>query len=103
MNNLAEFVEIKNSDINIPRFQVIKFGLYQVYNYLFFGYGPGSFEILFQIKFPELTNSYANHAHSDLVQFLGEFGLMGLIFFFISILNFFFKLKYKLKNNLTET
>jgi O-antigen ligase len=95
-----EFAEIKNLDINISRIQVAKFALYQLYDYLFFGYGPGSFEILFQIKFPKLTNSYANHAHSDLVQFIGEFGLIGLIFFLISILNFFLKIKYNLKNNL---
>ena len=43
-----EFAEIKNLDINISRIQVIKFALYQAYDYLIFGYGPGSFEILFQ-------------------------------------------------------
>ena len=95
-----EFAEIENLDINISRIQVIKFALYQAYDYLIFGYGPGSFEIIFQIKFPELTNSYANHAHSDLVQFVGEFGLVGFIFLLISILNFFLKIKYNLKNNL---
>jgi len=58
---------------------------------LFFGYGPGSFEILFQLKFPNLLNSYANHAHSDLLQFIGEFGLVGFGLFLLSIKNLFFK------------
>ena len=96
----SEFAEIANADVNFSRFQVIKFAFYQIYDYLFFGYGPGSFEILFQINFPDLTNKYANHAHSDLFQFIGEFGLIGFLLFFLSILSFFLKLTYNLKNNL---
>ena len=95
-----EFDEIKNIDINFARFQVIKFALFQIYDYLIFGYGPGSFEALFQIKFPNLIDSYANHAHSDLIQFIGEFGLVGLIFFLLSISSFFLKINHNLKNNL---
>ena len=95
-----EFAEIANIDVNFSRFQVIKFAFYQTYNYLFFGYGPGSFEILFQINFHNLTNKYANHAHSDLIQFIGEFGLIGFVIFILSILSFFTKTTYDLKNNL---
>ena len=95
-----EFAEINNTDVNFLRFQVIKFGLFQIHDYLIFGYGPGSFEVLFQIKFPDLINSYANHAHSDIVQFIGEFGLIGLIFFLLSISNFFLKINFNLKNNI---
>ena len=96
----AEFAEIANTDVNFSRFQVIKFAFYQIHNFLFFGYGPGSFEILFQINFPNLVNKYANHAHSDLFQFIGEFGLIGFLLFCLSVLGFFFKLTYNLKNNL---
>ena len=95
-----EFAEIANIDVNFSRFQVIKFAFYKIYDYLFFGYGPGSFEILFQIKFPNLTNSFANHAHSDLFQFIGEFGLFGFALFVLSIFSFFIKTSYDLKNNL---
>tara|TARA_B100001564_G_C20596433_1_gene650475 strand:- start:319 stop:1227 length:909 start_codon:yes stop_codon:yes gene_type:complete len=95
-----EFEEIKNIDINFARFQVIKFALFQIYDYLIFGYGPGSFEALFQIKFPNLINSYANHAHSDLIQFIGEFGLVGSIIFLLSISSFFLNINHNLKNNL---
>ena len=95
-----EFAEIANTEVNFTRFQVIKFAFYQMYDYLFFGYGPGSFELLFQIKFPNLTNNFANHAHSDLIQFIGEFGLVGFLLFFLSILSFFLKSTYSLKNNL---
>jgi hypothetical protein len=95
-----EFAEIANVDVNFSRFQVIKFAFYQIYNYLFFGYGLGSFELLFQIKFSNLTNSFANHAHSDLFQFIGEFGLFGFALFVLSIFSFFIKTSYDLKNNL---
>ena len=71
----------------------------QINDYLFFGYGPGSFEILFQLKFPNLSNSYANHAHSDLFEFIGEFGLIGLVLFLIAITSSFFKfINYNLIN-----
>ena len=94
-----EFAEIQNSDFNSSRFQLIKFAFYQIYDFLLFGYGPGSFEMLFQIKFDNLTNYYANHAHSDLIQFVGEFGLVGSVLILLSIKNFFFKyLNYNLKS-----
>jgi len=95
-----EFAEIANIEVNFSRFQVIKFALHQTYNYLFFGYGLGSFELLFQINYPDLTNKYANYAHSDLFQFIGEFGLFGFALFFLSIFSFFLKTSYDLKNNL---
>ena len=95
-----EFAEIASTEVNFSRFQIIKFAFYQIYDYLFFGYGPGSFELLFQINFPDLTNKYANHAHSDLFQFIGEFGLFGFALFFLSIFSFFIKTSYNLKNNL---
>jgi O-antigen ligase len=95
-----EFAEINNTEVNFLRFQIIKFAINQIYHYLFFGYGVGGFEILFQLKFPNLTNQYANHAHSDLIQFIGEFGIVGFFLLFLSILNFFFKMNYNIKNNL---
>ncbi len=95
-----EFAEINNTEINFSRFQVIKFSLHQLYNFMFFGYGPGSFEVLFQLKFPDLINKYANHAHSDIVQFIGEFGIIGFFIFFLSIVSFLINIKYNIKNNL---
>ena len=95
-----EFAEIQNLDINLSRFQIIKFAFYQIYEYFIFGYGPGSFEVLFQVKFPNITNYYTNHAHSDLIQFIGEFGLAGSTIFILSIASFFLRLSFNLKNNL---
>ena len=94
-----EFAEINIKEVNFSRFQVIKFAFNQIFNYLFFGYGPGGFEILFQLKFPDLVSTYANHAHSDLIQFIGEFGLVGLILLLLSMSKFLFRnLIFNLKN-----
>ena len=94
-----EFSEILSVDHNFTRFQIIKFAYYNIYDFLLFGYGPGSFEILFQSKFPNLNNTYANHAHSDLFQFIGEFGFFGLLLLLLSISKFFLKhLTFNLKS-----
>ena len=94
-----EFAEIHLDNIDLSRLDVIKFSLYQIKNFLFFGYGAGSFENLFQINYLNPGNLYANHAHSDLVEFLGEYGLVGTLFIFLSFVKFFFnKNNYNLIN-----
>ena len=94
-----EFSEISNADVNLSRFGIIKFSFYQIYNFLIFGYGAGSFEIMFQLNFPNLSNSFANHAHSDLIEFVGEVGLVGFILFLISISSFLKKfIKFNFNN-----
>ena len=88
-----EFAGINSAEVNLSRFQIAKFGLNQLYNFRFFGYGMGSFETLFQIYFNNLNYSYANHAHSDIIEFIGEFGFVGLVLLFISLFNFLFTMK----------
>ena len=96
-----EFSEISAINNNLSRAQIFKFALNQFYNFFLFGYGPGSFETLFQINFKDSGNAYANHAHSDLIQFIGEFGLIGFGLFLLSIKNLFFKsTNYNLINSL---
>ena len=88
-----EFSTISGEISNISRFDIIKFGLSEFKNFIYFGYGPGAFEDLFKLKFINLSNQFANHAHSDLVEFLGEFGLVGISFLFLSLIKFFFNIK----------
>ena len=88
-----EFSTIPGEIISISRFEIIKFGLSEIKNFIFFGYGSGAFENLFQLKFFNLSNQFANHAHSDLVEFLGEFGLIGIFFVFFSFIKFFINKK----------
>ena len=87
LNN--EFAEIYSDNIDLSRIDIAKFSLVQLKKFLFFGYGPGSFESLFQINYKDLGTQFANHAHSDLFEFIGEFGLIGSILIFFSIIVFF--------------
>ena len=50
----------------ISRLELIKFSYQQLNNFLFFGYGSGSYETMFQLKFINPGNKFANHAHSDI-------------------------------------
>jgi len=84
-----EFAEIYSDNWSLSRIDIIKFSIIQLKNFLLFGYGTGGFEILFQINYSDLGIQYADHAHSDLFEFIGEFGLVGFILIFFSIMNFF--------------
>jgi len=83
--------EISSTEVNLSRFQIAKFAVNQLYHFKFFGYGAGSFETMFQIMFENLDNKYANHAHSDIIEFIGEFGFIGFALLVISLSNFIFK------------
>ena len=88
-----EFSYIPSEIISISRFDIIKFAFSELKNFILFGYGSGSFESLFQLKFMKLSSQFANHAHSDLVEFFGEFGLVGISFIVLSFLKFFLNKK----------
>ena len=55
----------------------LKFAFIEFKKFIFFGYGGGGFEYLFKINFKNLSTTYAANAHSDLAEFMGEFGLIG--------------------------
>ena len=94
-----EFSSTSTNITNISRFDIIKFGYKEIKNFVFFGYGSGAFETLFQLKFLNFSNQFANHAHSDLVEFFGEFGLIGILLISLSLIKFFLNKKnYNLIN-----
>ena len=88
-----EFSNISIDIINISRFDIIKFAFSELNNFFLFGYGSGSFESLFQLKFINSSSQFANHAHSDLIEFFGEFGLVGISFITLSFIKFFLNKK----------
>ena len=49
-----EFSVISGDIKTISRFDIIKFGISELKSFFFFGYGPGGFENLFQLKFINL-------------------------------------------------
>jgi hypothetical protein len=94
-----EFSQITVINSNLSRAQIIKFALNQFYDFFLFGYGSGSFETLFQINFKNPGSYYANHAHSDIIEFFGEFGLIGMTLLISSILKLSYSRKFYSFNN----
>ena len=93
-----ELIQYNNSilsNFSMSRPDLINFGITQIKNFLFFGYGAGSYEGLFKIYFPQTDFLYANHVHSDLIEFIGEFGFIGITFITYVLLNSLKKLYYK--------
>tara|TARA_B110000305_G_scaffold214937_1_gene252044 strand:- start:289 stop:1674 length:1386 start_codon:yes stop_codon:yes gene_type:complete len=87
-----------SKNTSISRGDLSSFALIGFRENFIFGYGAGSFEHLFKVKFQYLegnvpSNQYAVHAHSDLIEFFGEFGLIGTILI-ISSAVFFYNKKY---------
>ena len=70
-------------DKNNSQYSKIALLFHWVYVFLF-GYGAGSFETLFKLKFIESAPFYANHAHASILEFFGEFGLLGFVLFIFS-------------------
>jgi O-antigen ligase len=96
-NEIKEFLPYSVRD-DISRAALSKFAFIEFKKFIIFGYGGGGFEYLFKINFQNLSTSYATHAHSDLMEFLGEFGLIGstlviltVLFIFTKNYNFCFK------------
>ena len=78
--------------LDTSRGTLAKFALSEFKKFIFFGYGIGGFENLFKINFVNLTTKYsslyASHAHSDLIEFIGEFGLIGFTLIILSLKSF---------------
>ena len=83
-----EFSYVADENIGLNRINLIKFSIIQIKDYFLFGYGGGSFETLFQIKYENLKFSYADHSHTDLFEYFGEYGLIGSLIFLCSIFKF---------------
>ena len=88
---LKEDILNPNESVGITRFEIMRFGITMLNEYSLFGYGPGSFEALFKLEFKNPNNLFANHAHIDLIEFFGEFGLIGSLLLIISLKKFVFK------------
>jgi putative inorganic carbon (HCO3(-)) transporter len=74
------------SGTGLSRGDLAKFAYAEFKNFIFFGYGAGGFENLLKINFPNLSTTFARNAHSDLIEFIGEFGIIGSVLIFSSVL-----------------
>ncbi|MDC6475636.1 O-antigen ligase family protein [Candidatus Pelagibacter sp.] len=98
-DDVSSYIET-SLDNSLSRSNLSSFALSEFQNFIFFGYGAGAFEYLFNIRYENLSNYYTIHAHSDLAEFLGEFGLIGFCLIFISVVCVFFKNKILYFKNL---
>ena len=74
------------TELGLSRGNLTQFAFAEFKKFIFFGYGSGGFETLLKINFSNLSTKFASHAHSDLVEFIGEFGIIGSILIFLSLL-----------------
>ena len=98
-NELISYSNNNSSILTTNRGDLALFGLHQLKNFLFFGYGSGSFEILFKTFYLNTDIKYANHAHFDFIEFAGELGIIGVSILFFVVFNCCKKINFKnLKN-----
>ena len=98
-----EFVYYSNDSSLIKstnRGNLAVFGFNQLSNFLIFGYGAGGFELLFKNFYSSTETFYANHAHFDFIEFLGEFGIVGMMILFLAIFEACKKIKFMSLKNL---
>ena len=86
-----EIIEYLPSAVDTDQFilfrgDIVKFALVEFKKFVFWGYGGGGFEYLFKINFENLSTAYASHVHSDIIEFIGEFGLIGFTLILLSLL-----------------
>ena len=74
------------AELDLSRGDLTKFAFDEFKKFILFGYGGGGFENLLKINFPNLSLKFASHAHSDFLEFMGEFGIIGSILIFLSLL-----------------
>ena len=74
------------TELGLSRGNLTQFAFAEFKKFIFLGYGSGGFETLLTVNFSNLSTKFASHAHSDLVEFIGEFGIIGSILIFLSFL-----------------
>ena len=84
-NEINEYLP-STSKFSLSRGDLTKFAFAEFKFFNLFGYGGGGFESLFKIHFPNLSTNFASHAHSDLIEFMGEFGFTGFTLISLSFL-----------------
>ena len=84
-NEINEYLP-SSTEISLSRGSIVKFAFIELKKFILFGYGGGGFEYLFKINFQNLSTQFASHAHSSIIEFIGEFGLIGSTFISLSLL-----------------
>ena len=86
---VTDFTTSLDSTTTYTRLTMIIFAIEKFKEFFFFGYGLGGFEQIFKIYFNIVNDVYSNHVHNDIVEFLGEFGVVGSILLLCLLINYF--------------
>ena len=78
-SQISEYLPSSAQSI-LSRADIAKFAFIEFKKFILFGYGGGGFEYLFKINFQDLSTQFASNAHSSIIEFIGEFGLIGSTF-----------------------
>ena len=84
-NEINEYLPSSAQSI-LSRADITKFAFIEFKKFILFGYGGGGFEYLFKINYQNSSTNFASHAHSDFLEFIGEFGLIGSTLISLSLL-----------------
>ena len=86
---VTDFTTSLDSTTTYTRLTMIIFAIEKFKEFFLFGYGVGGFEQIFKLFYNIRHGIYSNHVHNDIIEFLGEFGVVGSIFLLCLLINYF--------------
>ena len=86
---ITDFKEQLDNTHHYTRLTMAKFGIEQFKEFFVLGYGVGSFEQIFILYYNIVDGFYSNHVHNDIVEFLGEFGIIGSLLLTYLLISYF--------------
>jgi O-antigen ligase len=98
-DDLSNYIGSLNNFDSLKRADIVRFSLNQFLQFKFFGYGVGAYEIIFKV-FNNNSFFFANHAHSDIIEFLGELGILGFSILCYLLLKLLKKINLKTTKNI---
>ena len=101
LSGLIERVAATTIDGEASRLSVFLIGFKEFLNFPIFGYGYGGFEVLYRLNH-DIYPTFYNHVHNDFIQFLGEFGIVGLSLFSFWIFRIIQNFKRNFNKNIYE-
>ena len=97
-DDLSNYTGSLNNFDSLNRADIVRFSLNQFFQFKLFGYGVGAYEIIFKV-FNNNSVFFANHAHSDIIEFLGELGIIGFIILCSLLIKILKKINLKITKN----
>ena len=84
-----DFTTSLDGTSSYTRLTMFYFGLEKFKEFFLFGYGVGGFEQIFKLFYNIRHGIYSNHVHNDIIEFLGEFGVIGSLLLTYLLISYF--------------